>query len=77
MGQKKDVTRTRELLRPILPGKCGQISPAELVPQVGDLKTSIRALQAESEEVKLNQEELNANMVSLSDQVYPHCSAPA
>ena len=37
--------------------------------QVGDLKTQIRALQADSEEVKLNQEELNANMVSLSDQV--------
>ena len=39
--------------------------------QVGDLKTQIRALQADSEEVKLNQEELNANMVSLSDQVRP------
>ena len=36
---------------------------------MGDLKTQIRALQAESEEVKLNQEELNANMVSLSSQV--------
>ena len=33
------------------------------------MKTQIRALQAESEEVKLNQEELNANMVSLSAQV--------
>ena len=41
----------------------------EKLDAVGDLKTQIRALINDNEDVKLNQEELNANMVSLSAQV--------
>lgn len=41
----------------------------EKLDQVSDLKTQIRCLITDNEEVKLNQEELNANMTTLTHQV--------
>ena len=41
----------------------------EKLDQVSDLKTQIRCLITDNEEVKLNQEELNANMTSVTHQM--------
>lgn len=41
----------------------------EKLDQVSDLKTQIRCLITDNEEVKLNQEELNANMTTLTHQM--------
>jgi regulator of replication initiation timing len=44
----------------------------EKLGEVSDLKTQIRCLITDNEDVKLNQEELNANVVSLSHQGRDH-----
>ncbi len=41
----------------------------EKLDQVSDLKTQIRSLIVDNDEMKLNQEELNANMTSIAKQV--------